>query len=94
MFAQLTLAAALFAQGAPIPKDTAPSGPAPKVIDLKADANGKFMMTVIRQEKRKLNVASAIAPAPGAPVVLSQLYKNANTPQTWLQRLKSKTSRN
>ncbi|MCE9567264.1 MAG: hypothetical protein K8U57_35125 [Planctomycetes bacterium] len=64
MFTALTLSLAL---GAPVPAPTAPvaTGVAPRVMELKADANGKVMVTITRMEKLQVGVGAAIAPAPG-----------------------------
>ena len=76
MFTALTLSLAL---GAPVPPSTAPvaTGTAPRVMELKADANGKVMVPVTRTEKLQGGVGAAIAPAPGnaggiAPAVIMQ----------------------
>jgi hypothetical protein len=64
MFTALTLTLAM---GAPVPPSTAPvpAGAAPRVLELKADANGKITLTVVRTEMVKVQAAAAIAPAPG-----------------------------
>ena len=56
MYPSLVLSAALVAPAAPVPRDTAPntSGPAPRVIALKADATGTVRIvgsipTILRQ---------------------------------------------
>jgi hypothetical protein len=71
MFTALTLSLAL---GAPVPADapTAPTGPAPQVVELKPDANGKVMVTVTRMEQVNVGVGNAIAPAGGAPAVITR----------------------
>lgn len=64
MFTTLALSLAI---GAPVPPSTppAPTGAAPRVLELKADANGKVTVAVTRTELVKVQVAAAIAPAPG-----------------------------
>jgi len=76
MFTAITLSLVL---GAPVPPSTAPvaTGIAPRVAELKADANGKVMVTVTRMEKVQGAVGAAIVPAPGnaggiAPAVIMQ----------------------
>jgi len=74
MFTALTLSLAL---GAPVPAPSAPvvTGVAPRVMELKADANGKVMITVIKTEKVQVGVGNAIAPANGggaAPAVIAR----------------------
>ena len=56
MLASLLLAAVL-SPAAPLPKDTTPTGPAPRVVELKPGQDGKIMITVLRQEKVKVAVA-------------------------------------
>lgn len=53
MFTSLLLGAALAAPGAPIPKDAAPAptGPAPWVLYLKADAAGHIQILVYKNQK-------------------------------------------
>jgi len=69
MFTALALTLAI---GAPVPAPTAPvaAGTAPRVIELKPDANGKITLTVTRTEMQKVQVGVAIAgllPAGAAP---------------------------
>jgi hypothetical protein len=70
MLASLLLSAAL-SPAAPLPKDTAPTGPAPRVVELKPGQDGKITITVLRQEKVKVAVAvgNAINPNGAAPAV-------------------------
>ncbi len=70
MLATLILSAAL-SPAAPLPKDTAPTGPAPRVVELKPGQDGKITLTVLRQEKVKVAVAigNAINPNGAAPAV-------------------------
>ena len=83
MFTALTLSMAL---GAPIPapSDPVPVGVAPQVMELKAGADGKVVVTVRRTEKVPVNVARPVNPgnAPGgvAPAVIRQriVTKQAN----------------
>jgi len=74
MFTALTLSLAL---AAPVPAPAAPvaTGVAPRVMELKADANGKIMIAVTRTEKVQVGVGNAIAPANGggaAPAVIAR----------------------
>ena len=52
MFTALVLSAAML--GAPIPKATAPAGQAPRVLDLKPEADGKIRLTVVRTTTQKM----------------------------------------
>lgn len=56
------------ALAAPVPPSTPPvaSGPVPKLMELKADADGKITVTVMRTEK--LKVTETIAGPNGAPI--------------------------
>ena len=74
MFAPIVLGLALLAPSAPIPKDIAPVGPAPMVVELKPNTDGKVLVTVRREEKRKIAVAQggAINPNGGAGAVLER----------------------
>ncbi len=65
MFTALTLTLALGAP-VPVPSTPAPAGMAPRVMELKADASGKVMITITRMEKVQVGVGAAIAPAGGA----------------------------
>lgn len=65
MFTALTLTLALGAP-VPVPSTPVPTGMAPRVMELKADANGKVMITVTRMEKVQVGVGAAIGPAGGA----------------------------
>lgn len=49
------------ALAAPVPPATppVPSGPAPRVMELKANADGKVMVTVTRTEAQKIQIAQA-----------------------------------
>jgi len=63
----LTLAAPVPAPAAPIP-----AGTPPRLMELKADANGKVMVQVYRSQKVKVQAPAANAPVPGndiAPAV-------------------------
>jgi hypothetical protein len=73
MFASLLLAA--MSPAAPIPKDTAPTGPAPRVIELKSGPDGKVRITVRRTETVKVPVAvgNAIAPNGGAAPAVKEV---------------------
>jgi hypothetical protein len=72
MLAALTLSAAL---GAPVPAAPAapvPTGPAPQVVDLKAGADGKVMVTVRRMEKVQVGAGAAIGPNGAPPAVINR----------------------
>ncbi len=49
------LTLALMIPGAPVPKDVAPVGPAPYILHLKSENDGKVRFTVMRTEKVKVN---------------------------------------
>jgi hypothetical protein len=55
MLPSLLVAAAITAPAAPVPRDTVPNttGPAPRVVAVKADANGQVWITANVYEKRK-----------------------------------------
>jgi hypothetical protein len=61
---------------APVPAPTAPvaSGPAPRLLELKANADGKITVTVTRTEMVKVPVAqgNAINPGGAAPAVVTR----------------------
>lgn len=69
MFAPLVLGFALLAPAAPIPKDISPVGPAPLVVELKSNSDGKVLVSVRREEKRKVPVAQGGAINPNNPVL-------------------------
>ena len=54
MFPALGLTLALMVPGAPVPKDVAPGGPAPYILNLKSENDGKVRFTVMRSEKVKV----------------------------------------
>jgi len=56
MLPSLLVAAAITAPGAPIPRDAVPntSGPAPRIVAVKADGNGTVWITAQVWEKRKV----------------------------------------
>ena len=58
MFPALGLGLALMLPGAPIPKDVVPSGPAPYILNLKAENDGKIRFTVQRTEKVKVSTTT------------------------------------
>lgn len=66
------------ALAAPVPAPPAPvaSGPLPRLMELKADGNGKVVVTVVRTEMQKvqIGVGNAIAPGGGAapPAVITR----------------------
>lgn len=68
MFTALTLTLAL---GAPVPAptDAPPAGTPPRLMELKADANGKITVMVMRTEMQKVPVAvgGAVRPGGNAP---------------------------
>jgi len=68
MFTALTLSLAL---GAPVPVPTAPvpMGVAPRVMELKANADGKITVTVTRMEKVQVGAGNAILPNGGPAAV-------------------------
>jgi hypothetical protein len=66
MFAPFALTLALLAPSAPVPKDVPPQGPAPLIVDLKPNPDGKVLVTVRREEKRKVAVRGP-AINPNAP---------------------------
>jgi hypothetical protein len=60
---------------APVPAPTPPvaSGPAPRLLELKANADGKIMVTVMRTEVQKIPVAAGVAqPGGAAPAVVTR----------------------
>ena len=67
MLAPFALAFALLAPSAPIPKDLSPQGPAPLVVELKPNTDGKVIVTIRREEKRKVVAGrgNAVLPAGG-----------------------------
>ena len=69
MFTALTLSMAL---GAPVPPPGAPveAGVAPRVMELKPDANGKVTVVVVRTDMRKVNVT--VVGADGTPVTVEK----------------------
>ncbi len=54
MFPAFGLTLALLLPGAPIPKDIAPTGPAPYILNLKSENDGKVRFAVLRTEKVKV----------------------------------------
>ena len=54
MFPAFGLTLALLAPAAPIPKDVVPAGPAPYILNLKSEDDGKVRFTVLRIEKVKV----------------------------------------
>jgi hypothetical protein len=91
MFTQLALVTALMLPGAPVPKSTPISGPAPRVVEIKPDQNGKILFSITRQEKQKLPIAvgNAIAPANGqAPAIREREITRNVSVQVELKDLK------
>jgi hypothetical protein len=58
MFPALGLTLALMTPGAPIPKDVTPGGPAPYILNLKSDSDGKIRFQVMRGEKVKVSTVT------------------------------------
>ena len=75
MFATLTVAA--FVIAAPVPKDTKPAGPAPRVLELTADSDGKVRVTVTRTENRK--VMTSIAKVVNGQTVIERIEREIPT---------------
>jgi hypothetical protein len=73
MLASLLLAA--LSPAAPIPKDTTPTGPAPRVVELKPGQDGKITITVRRTDTVKVPVAvgNAINPNGGPPPAVKEV---------------------
>jgi hypothetical protein len=73
MLPSLLVAAAVTAPGAPVPKDTVPNptGPAPRVVAVKADAAGAVWITAHVYEKRKVK-QSYVTVENGKQVVKTQ----------------------
>jgi hypothetical protein len=71
MFTALTLSLAL---GAPVPAPAPPMpvGVAPQVMELKANADGKVVVTVRRTEKVQIGAGGAIGPNGAPPAVITQ----------------------
>ena len=68
MFTTL-LIAALLVPAAPVPRDTAPTGPAPYILNLKAGQDGEVKVTVMRTEKQKVTVFQVVGGPGGAQAV-------------------------
>jgi hypothetical protein len=64
MFTTLVLTLAIGTQVSP-PTAPVTAGTAPRVMELKPDANGKITFSIVRIEMQKVQVAPAIAPLPG-----------------------------
>lgn len=77
MFPSLTLALALALPGAPVPKDVAPAGPAPYILNLKSDDGGAVRFTVIRTEKVKV-MQVVIQAGPNGQGVPMQIESEVN----------------
>ncbi len=63
---------------APVPAPAPPiaAGPAPRILELKANADGKLMVAVTRMEKIQIGAGNAIAPPGGAaPVVTREVAR-------------------
>ena len=65
MFTTL-MAAAMLSPSAPLPRDAAPTGPAPYILNLKAGTDGEIKLTVQRVEKQKVQVLQAVGGPNGA----------------------------
>ena len=59
MFTTL-LTAALLSPAAPIPRDAAPTGPAPYILSLRTDPDGGMKLTVLRTEKQKVTYVEQV----------------------------------
>lgn len=70
------LLSAVLVPTAPIPKDVAPAGPAPRVVELKPGTDGKITLTVTRQEKVTVNVT--VAGPNGAPPQVQPQERTVN----------------
>lgn len=61
---------------APVPAAPAPvaNGPLPRLMELKADASGKVVVTVVRNKTQKIQIGAgnAIAPGGAAPAVITR----------------------
>jgi hypothetical protein len=58
MFSTLTLVAVMLA--APVPKEATPPGPVPRLLEIKADADGKVRVQVLRQVKNTVTVNTVV----------------------------------
>jgi hypothetical protein len=85
MMPSLLLAATLMAPGAPIPKDTAPtpSGPAPRILAVKANESGTVMIFATVMVKRKI-MAQVVVVENGKQVVKQQ--EQEITTQTYINK--------
>jgi len=68
MFTTL-MTAALLVPAAPVPRDTAPTGPAPYILNLRAGNDGEVTVTVTRTEKQKVMMIQAVGGPNGAQVI-------------------------
>ncbi len=68
MFTTL-MTAALLVPAAPVPKDIAPTGPAPYILNLRAGNDGEVKLTVVRTEKEKVMMIQAVGGPNGAQVI-------------------------
>ncbi len=68
MFTTL-MTAALLVPAAPVPKDIAPTGPAPYILNLRAGNDGEVKGTVVRTEKQKVMMIQAVGGPNGAQVI-------------------------
>lgn len=72
MLTSLVLSMAIAAP-VPAPAPPVPTGPAPRILELKPDAEGKIRVNVLRPEKVQVGAANVIAPPNGAaPAVITR----------------------
>lgn len=81
MFTALTLSVAL---GAPVPPPAAPvaAGTAPRVMELKPNADGKVVVTVIRHETQKIRIGRAVAGGPAGGAAPAVEEREVQVPRT------------
>jgi hypothetical protein len=83
------------ALAAPVPAAPAPvaSGPAPRLMELKPNADGKVLFTVIRYDTQKVQIAqgNAVAPGGAAPAVITREVKVPKTETVELGDVKDLT---
>jgi hypothetical protein len=74
MLASFVMTMALAAPVPVAPPAPVASGPIPQLMELKPDANGKIMVTVIRTEMQKIVIGqgNAVNPNGGAPAVITR----------------------
>lgn len=77
MLTSFVLSMALAAPVPPAPATPVASGPAPRIVELKANADGKVMVAVTRTEKVTVAVGNAANPAGAAPAALTREIKKS-----------------